>query len=131
MRQIILDRNPELFRISELADWRYFDLVTEVNDDIDDVYEDIETINANAFLISINESSIKSTRKDFTDFLKKIEYKSKERSKRVVREDFGTIHNWTMENIRSTKKLMDQRLEMLSSKAIDTKSKLDYYANKE
>ena len=69
MRQIIIDSCPGSFHNNHLTDWRYFDLITELNDDIEDVFEDITTINANAFLISINENSVEKTRKDFSIFL--------------------------------------------------------------
>lgn len=52
MRRIILEKCPELNKQVLLEDWKFFDFITELNDDIEDVIEDQKSINGNAFLIS-------------------------------------------------------------------------------
>jgi len=56
MRQIIYDLSEDLDSKSTLADWRYFDLVTEVNDDVEDMFEDLETINVDGNTVKKNPS---------------------------------------------------------------------------
>jgi len=61
--------------------WRYFDFITEVNEDLGDLIEDLQTINKNRLQLSINRYGIIKTRQDFLQFMYKIEQQSSERVK--------------------------------------------------
>lgn len=52
LRRLIYDRYPELHGVVPLEDWKVFDYITEVNDDVEDVEEDLHTINGNGYMIS-------------------------------------------------------------------------------
>ena len=128
MRQILVDKSIKTK--SKLADWRYFDLATEVNDDIEDVFEDMETINANAFLILINERSVNEAHDKFDAFLKHIEHKSSLRRSKVNTKAFNQIHNWTVEIIADTSKLMLENLKKIKSESLETRGKLEIHSSR-
>ena len=129
IRQIIMDKLTDDHSSRILQDWRYFDLATEVNDDIEDVFEDMHTINANAFLISINERSLVHTKDVFKDFLDQIGHKSKRRLERIRSENYSNIQSWTLEIIRDTKLLMQKNLERITNNTMNTTSQLDKCAS--
>ena len=52
IRRLIYENFPILNTHMTLSEWRYFDLITEVNDDVVDIFEDMSTINCNRFLLS-------------------------------------------------------------------------------
>src|SRR5690606_12847803 len=51
LRRIIYEKGRLSSALGPMSKWRYFDLVTEVNDDITDVFEDMPLFNGNRFLI--------------------------------------------------------------------------------
>jgi len=53
LRKLIYDRYPSLHKEVKLSEWRVFDLITEIDDDVEDIYEDMHTINGNRFLLSL------------------------------------------------------------------------------
>lgn len=73
LRRIIMMHYPALARMYSPADWRVFDLVTEVDDDVEDVIEDLDTINGNRYLISIWQYGFDETQAQFLAFLAKVE----------------------------------------------------------
>lgn len=114
MRRIIFDTLPELKKLFSLADWRNFDLVTEVNDDVADLYEDLETINGNRFLIHVIKGGKQETKVAFTQFLEEIallnipnNYTGKEWSSRII--------SATEENILATKLLITENLNKFTN----------------
>lgn len=85
-----------------MEEWRLFDLVTEVNDDVEDVFEDCDTINANSFLISTIEIGRKETRKIFTQFLNHLSRENK------IEENSIFNHQLiTEQQVQVTKDLLD------------------------
>lgn len=69
LRRIIYDRYPKLNAYCKLSDWRAFDLITEVDDDVEDVFEDGESINGNRFLISLYQNGVSTTILEFKQLL--------------------------------------------------------------
>ena len=59
MRHLIYEAAPSLKDTWKESVWTYYDLVTEVNDDIHDMEEDVTTYNGNRFLISILRKGLK------------------------------------------------------------------------
>ena len=53
LRRLIYEKMHLEKTCGALADWRYYDLITEVNDDVEDLMEDLQFINGNRFLISL------------------------------------------------------------------------------
>jgi len=79
MRKLIYFQSPSNKKFLKFSDWSYFDLITEINDDIDDVYEDMESINDNRFLISILKKGKKHTQNEFYSHLKRFRNESSDR----------------------------------------------------
>lgn len=69
IRRLIYDRFPYLRKLIKETSWRTFDYITEIDDDVEDVYEDQLTINANAYMISLLNNGFKETNKKYLDFL--------------------------------------------------------------
>ena len=72
IRKLIYNRQPALNKKIKETDWRFYDYVTEINDDVEDVFEDIHTINGNRFLISILQQGTAKTQKEFLSELRLI-----------------------------------------------------------
>lgn len=69
IRRLIYDRYPQLDKMIPLPDWETFDLITEVNDDVEDFREDFNTFNGNLFLISTIIHGVEKTAGRFEQFL--------------------------------------------------------------
>lgn len=114
MRRIIFDTLPELKKLFSLAEWRNFDLVTEVNDDVADLFEDLETINGNRFLIQVIKEGKHEAQVTFTQFLNEValqnipkNYTGKPWSSKII--------SATEENILSTKLLITENLNKFTN----------------
>ena len=73
LRRIIYNYYPELDSLYPLELWKAFDLITEIDDDIEDVFEDQSTINADRFLIDCVLEGVDFTYSYFRSFLESIE----------------------------------------------------------
>lgn len=113
-RRLIFEASPKIRKEISLADWRYFDLVTEVNDDVEDVFEDLETINGNRFLISIHQKGKKQTELEFISFLDEVSQKNQSRFAHPQNEWQEVIQNSTKENIILTKELLTRNLSIFT-----------------
>ncbi len=107
LRRIIFDHYPALQNEFPASDWRYFDLITEVNDDVEDVFEDCETINGNYFLIQWLNESPTEAKKQFAAFIKEIKLKDKNR---LLQK--GEKYAWCS---KLTQKECTQTLKLLNS----------------
>lgn len=72
MRRLIYDRYPSLHQFIALEEWRLFDLITEINDDVEDFYEDQHTINGNGYLLSKLVLGQEKTEANFRNFVDEI-----------------------------------------------------------
>lgn len=111
LRKLIYDYFPNLKKHSTLSDWRYFDLITEVNDDVEDIFEDTTTINGNRFLISAVTEGSQTTKKIFINFCDYIMDQSIKRFDHKKGELHSLIHQKTIDNINDTKKLIEKNLK--------------------
>jgi len=114
LRKIIYKNNPALSQAIKESQWRLFDLVTEINDDIEDLQEDLATTNGNRFLISLKQFGEKKTKQVFEDFLKEIDKRNQS-----MDISFGNIDlkEWTKIQVKETLDLMDKQIEAFSSVA--------------
>jgi len=127
MRQIIYDLSDNLKSKYTLPDWRYFDLITEVNDDVDDMFEDLKSINGNYALIARWEFGKKESIRLLSEFMDTIETKNKERyTKRKNQSNYKAIYKMTQKQIKDTRKLLIKNMKKLKKKQI-TKAKLFRY----
>jgi hypothetical protein len=72
MRRLIYEQCGLKRKLGPLSAWRYFDLVTEVNDDVTDVFEDLDFVNGNLVLLSILKDGKDATIAKFSTFLDNI-----------------------------------------------------------
>ncbi len=119
IRRIINDRLSD--DKNEIDDWRSFDLITEINDDVTDVFEDQHTINGNLFLITIMEIGINLAQKEFINLINEIleidPFQSRAPNKLQLQ-----IMKWTNQEAEATKKLIKKNCEILSqANSIQTK----------
>lgn len=115
LRRIIYDYAPKLNKHYSLSDWRYFDLITEVNDDVDDLIEDLSTINGNRLLLLIRQKGIDVARKEFNDFMDVIAQKSTDRLA-LRGASYQYIHDRTIEQVVATKDMLEDRIKEYQSK---------------
>ncbi len=78
IRHLIYHNHADLENLWKEKSWRFFDLITEIHDDIEDLREDIRTYNGNRFLVSILRKGGERTRQEYEAFLVKITEKAKE-----------------------------------------------------
>lgn len=109
LRRLLMDRFDALRSVWTEADWRYFDLVTEVNDDVEDIYEDQETINGNLFALMIERDGLDTAEQMFGDFLDYVSIQSKERFE--GKGEMGQlIDSWTQSEVYDTMQLLTDRV---------------------
>lgn len=111
IRNIIYKHSRGLEERFPINDWRLFDLVTEINDDVDDLYEDLETINGNAFLISLVENGKESCLATFSGLLDKIEIENTQNLENSDYHADSEIWKLTQEQIELTRILMLKQLD--------------------
>lgn len=103
LRQILYIHYPALARMYSAADWRVFDLVTEVDDDVEDVLEDRFTINGNRYLITIWQFGFDEAQKIFLDFLHSIEQCIDDRFGAASSDYHGELFAWSADALRDTR----------------------------
>ncbi len=118
MREIINIYNDILRSKIDVASWRYYDLITEMNDDIEDVFEDQLTINGNLFNIMIFEHGLKHTEKAFKYHLDNILKKSERKFKHSKNAYEQKIRKWTLKRHKQTTKLMEKQLIKIKKKRL-------------
>ena len=109
LRRIIYDNNPALRSMVKTSEWRLFDLVTEVNDDVVDLQEDLDTINGNRFLISLVELGKEKTRMIFANFLNEILDRNNQLT--LTNDIDIPFQRWTTEQIQATLVIMDAQIK--------------------
>ena len=127
MRQIIYELNPELVKKISLADWRIYDLVTEINDDIEDVFEDQKTINGNAFLIRIIEEDLEMAHDYFDKWLDELYLRSVQRFGNSKIFSKIELHYFTLLRINETKTLLSNVSKRIRKKGL--KKKITLFEN--
>lgn len=109
MRRLIHDHcNVNKAKLAP-TNWFLYDLVTEVNDDIDDVFEDMDIFNCNRFLFSCLEYGVEETAAEFKVFLSQIASNNKS-----AKTD-ERIKQATATAIQDTLILLDDRIGKLST----------------
>jgi hypothetical protein len=116
IRRLIYERYRTLNKLAKQADWRWFDLITEVNDDVEDYYEDLGTNNGNRYLLQIQQEGIEKTNFTFSDFINSVESEFKRRCKEKTLHPM-VIH-MTEEVILGTKEILRRRYNELKNKAL-------------
>jgi len=112
MRHLIYRSHPELNDIWDENAWTYYDLITEINDDITDVTEDLLTYNGNRFLISILRKGEKKTSSQYRNYIERVTKKARTYFKKHsgVGENIQLL-DWTLARSLETLELLDTTLE--------------------
>lgn len=109
LRKLIYDRNPELAKVIKTSEWRIFDLVTEINDDVVDLQEDTTTINGNRFLISLIQLGKEKTIQIFNGFLDELDVRNRQLDVKSIQG--VEFLDWTNTQIKETKELVVSQAE--------------------
>lgn len=118
IRRLIYDKIPSLSKFYKLADWRLFDLITELHDDIEDVYEDLEVYNGNSFLLSINAKGLSQTVSVFQMEIDNIEKRLDEKFASSKKYPHQRLYAVTKDAIMHLNILLMKRVEELEKKPL-------------
>jgi len=110
LRRLIYNHAPKISKYYSLADWRCFDLITEVNDDVEDLIEDMQSINGNRLQLTINKFGIDAAKKEFLQFMDQIARQSQARADLKKTENYNAIHGKVLEQVKLTKILLDDSI---------------------
>lgn len=111
-RRLIYMAHPDLNKIWKEKAWRYYDLITEINDDIEDIREDLATYNANRFMISVLRKGMRKTARQYEAYLLKITDRAIayfEKHRKTGRHD--QLYTWTLERSQETIQLLHHTVE--------------------
>lgn len=119
IRRIIYEEAPSIGSGIPFDDWVYYDFITEINDDIEDVFEDMETINGNRFLISILMLGKEGTGQEFFREIDALEKEMKDHfGKRVMSPGLADLMAWSETRFNETRELLETRLHRIDPKAL-------------
>lgn len=119
IRRLIYYDAPNLKKVVQPVDWTAFDLLTEVNDDIEDIREDMTTYNCNRFLFEIKEHGVSYVRKSYRAFIRSIVEESEKRQRNHQKSKGARqVHEWTEAIRDQTLKLLEKRLHEFSKKEV-------------
>ena len=110
IRHLIYKAHPALEDIWKEKTWRYYDIITEINDDIADVREDVNTFNGNRFLISLLRKGADKTHSEYLDYLAGITAKAADYfSDKLDKGKNKQLAAWAGTRSRETAKLLDSQ----------------------
>ena len=112
IRHLIYLAKPKLKEIWKEQAWAYYDLITEVNDDITDLQEDLHTYNGNRFLISILRKGMKKSSKRYRDQLLTIVKKADNYfCKHGNKGEHDKLYDWTLTRAIETLELLESTVQ--------------------
>ncbi len=121
MRSLIYHSFPRLKALSSLMDWRSFDLLTEMHDDIEDLFEDRAAINCNRFMIQLVVEGEEKTQQDYGDFIEEVKLKSlhgfQEEGDHALRSN---IQRWTEGAVVDLEDLLRDQMQKYSKQRFDS-----------
>ncbi len=108
-RRLLLDAFGELGALTQPEDWRYFDYITEINDDVMDLVEDHDAINGNGVAFYIHNYGMVEAVRILTGFVNSAMACHKARIALYPDNPMLlTIDSWTEEVGKQTKLAIDQ-----------------------
>ena len=113
LRKLIYLADPKLNKWVKESDWNNFDLITEVNDDVEDLFEDMEIYNCNRFLIGMVINGKKKTIKQYKAFIQKIGKQNEKRAKKLEKKARLKITKWTKDQVDGTLKLLEKQVKKI------------------
>ncbi len=117
MRKLIYRTDPTIKQLIHADDWILFDLLTEIHDDIEDLYEDLKIFNANRFLYMLLQQNRVEVQSLYENFIKAIKEKAGIwiQKNPSVNGERMTIYRITEDMASETLELLDRRLRNLNS----------------
>jgi hypothetical protein len=107
IRHLIYEAHPSLEKTWKEKAWAYYDLITEINDDVADLFEDLATYNGNRFLISMLRKGTKKTGEQYKAQLTSISGKAKKYfQKEGEATDQNQLYAWTSTRAIETEELL-------------------------
>lgn len=112
IRHLIYRKHPDLNKLWKESAWKHFDIITEINDDVADVEEDIHTFNINRFLISTLRKGSEHTYKKYSEYLSGITQDAAQYFKdRMEKGNNKQLASWTAGRSKETAKLLDELIK--------------------
>jgi hypothetical protein len=112
IRKLIYLARPELDHTWKESAWRYYDLITEINDDIADLREDLKTYNGNRFLIAVLRKGNQKTETRYKDQLQAISKNAKKYfQKHTEGAEHTRLYDWTLTRASETLELLTTTLQ--------------------
>lgn len=103
MRRLLYASHPALNDIWKEKAWLFYDRITEVNDDVADLSEDIETWNGNRFMFAILQQGIYKASQQYEKKLRKINSKADRYfHKHGENGHHRVLHAWTLQRAEET-----------------------------
>lgn len=107
IRHLVYEAAPELKLHWKENVWKYYDLITEINDDVADIVEDLETFNGNRYLISILRKGIRKTTSRYAAFIEEVTRKANSFfAKHPKQERDHLLHEWILVRSQETLELL-------------------------
>ena len=122
IRRIIYDFIPSLKKMIKLSEWRAFDLITEINDDVEDVYEDVGVINGNYFQFELAQKGKEFTSQKFDKTLLEAVHNSNSDTNRKETKLRKNLYRWTKTYGQETRKLLKSRIKEIDLDKIKPKT---------
>ena len=111
LRRLLYRADPNLEDIITLSEWKSYDLITEINDDIEDVFEDMEIFNANRFLVSLLQKGKRQTKLEYSLFMKEMRVKLEiSRSVSHLEKNQPDLQLLTIKRINETIQLLNSQM---------------------
>lgn len=111
LRRLIYEKCEQTESWGSLESWKAYDLITEVNDDVEDIWEDQAFINGNLFLISLLIQGKQDTEDMFHSFMDTIEQVSHDMWQAHPSPRGHYLHQMTLKRIEETRVLMSKQWE--------------------
>lgn len=114
-RHLVFMHAPGLSSTHQESDWILFDLFSEINDDLSDVYEDMKAYNGNRFLISLIEREPEDAFHEYRRFLIQLEQEFNHMPEEGLTSEQIQIRSWTRRVCKTTQDLLSARESDLSN----------------
>lgn len=128
MRRLIYWFDPSLNEVLRFSEWTDFDLITEVNDDVEDLYEDLESLNGNRFLISLFELGKEETRLRYVEFINQRLTLADQRLSESDSRYKNEMKAWLQQVANQTLELLDNRISEISMPEINDAAMIKFYS---
>jgi hypothetical protein len=129
IRRLIYQADDQLNQVLKFSEWVEFDLVTEVNDDLEDLYEDLPALNGNRFLFSLFELGPEETSDRYELFLQEIMENAINRISASKTRSAPEMLTWVETTIRQTRDLLLDRMESFTPDLLKEARCLRHYTD--